>query len=185
MTESNATIGDGHDRRCEFVDLLNRYQSQIFNYIFCIVQSLPDAEDVFQETTLAMWDHFEEFESGSDFLAWASKFARYRALNFVRSRRKERLFFSEVLIGELAKNVLEVAEARDARLQALEFCREKLSDIDQKLLALCYGTCNTIGEAAEVLGRPLQSVYQSLWRIRRALHECIKRTLAEKERRQA
>jgi RNA polymerase sigma-70 factor (ECF subfamily) len=181
MVENDRNIAEGANRRNEFVELLSRFQTQLFNYIFCIVQTLPDAEDVFQQTTLAMWDHFDQFQPGSDFVAWASKIARFRALNFVRTKRRERVFFSEALIGELAENGMEPAQTQNARLHALAACREKLSGTDQKLLSLCYGTCNTIGEAADLLGRPLKAVYHSLWRIRRALHQCIERTLAREE----
>jgi RNA polymerase sigma-70 factor (ECF subfamily) len=181
MVENDRNAAAGASRNEQFVSLLSRFQSQLFNYIFCIVQTLPDTEDVFQQTTLAMWDHFDQFQPGSDFLAWASKIARFRALNFIRAKRRERVFFSEALIGELAENGFEPADAQNARLKALASCREKLSGTDQKLVSLCYGTCNTIGEAAELLRRPLQAVYHSLWRIRRALHKCIERTLAGEE----
>jgi RNA polymerase sigma-70 factor, ECF subfamily len=157
--------------------LLTQNKGQVFNYIFCMVQTMADAEDVFQQTTIAMWKNFSQFTPGTDFVAWAIRIARFRALGFIRSKRRDRCVFSERLIEQLADAMPELAEFQNARLQALDSCRQKLSSQDQKLLVLCYGGCDTIRDAAQQLGRPLGTVYDSLSRIRRALYNCIRRTL--------
>lgn len=169
---------DGVCRQDDFVRLLSQHRHVLFNYIYCVVQSLPDAEDVFQQTTLAMWDNFHRFLPESDFQAWALRFARYRALNFIRSKRRERVFFSDKIIHQFAENVAEPPQVQESRLRALASCKQKLPENDQQLVELCYGRCETIREAAQQLGRPLGAVYESLWRIRRALHACIQKTMA-------
>jgi RNA polymerase sigma-70 factor, ECF subfamily len=166
-------------REDEFVRLLSEHRHVLFNYILCVVQTLPDAEDVFQQTTLSLWNNFHQFHPNSDFQAWAIRFARYRVLNFVRSKRRQRVFFSDKIIEQLAENSLETADDQELRLRALAACRKKLSPVDQTLLEYCYGRCDTIREAAIQLGRPLGAVYESLWRVRRALHACIKQTLTK------
>jgi RNA polymerase sigma-70 factor, ECF subfamily len=165
-------------REEEFISLLTHHKHQLFNLIFCMVQSLPDTEDVFQQTTMALWNKFDDFQLGTDFGAWASRVARYRALNFIRSKRRERVLFSEGLIAQLAECRFDSAELQDARLRALAACREKLSQADQMLLAACYGREGTIREAAKIIGRPVGAVYDSLSRIRGALYDCIGRTLS-------
>jgi RNA polymerase sigma-70 factor, ECF subfamily len=169
---------DRPTREDEFIALLTQHKHQLFNLIFCMVQNLPDTEDVFQQTTMALWNKFDEFQIGTDFGAWASRVARYRALNFIRSKRRERVLFSEGLIAQLAECRFDSAEAQDARLRALATCREKLSQADQMLLSICYGRKGTIREAAKLIGRPVGSVYDSLSRIRSALYDCIARTLS-------
>ena len=83
-------------REDEFVRLLSEHRHVLFNYIFCVVQTLPDAEDVFQQTTLSMWNNFQRFQPESDFQAWAIRFARFRALNFIRSKRRHaHVFFRQ------------------------------------------------------------------------------------------
>jgi RNA polymerase sigma-70 factor, ECF subfamily len=172
---------DPTELEVEFLKLLTRHKYELFNLIFCIVPSLADAEDVFQQTTLAIWSNFRQFRPGSDFMAWAGQVARYRAWNFARSRRRERICFSQELISEMAEAAFESTEIQEARMQALAGCREKLSTADQNLITLCYGG-QTIREAAEQIGRPVRAVHNSLSRIRRALYECIERTLAQGER---
>jgi RNA polymerase sigma-70 factor, ECF subfamily len=163
----------------ELVGLLTPHKNEIFGFIFCMVHSLQDAEDIFQQAVITMWNKFDQFEPGSNFLPWACRIARYKALNFIKSKRRARVYFSEDLISELAEQEAEQTEALEARLRALATCRQKLSSGDQALLALCYGDSGTIRDAAERIGRPVGSVYDSLSRIRRALYLCIERTLAQ------
>jgi RNA polymerase sigma-70 factor (ECF subfamily) len=179
----HGSTGDADPRepRDVFLELLSRHRSELFNLIFCIVRTLPDAEDVFQQTAMAMWADFNKFQPGSDFMAWASQVARYRAWNFARDRRRERLYFSEALIQQLAECSDETSEVYEARLQALSKCREKLPIADQRLIQLCYGGGSIIAVAKEI-GQSPSAIYSRLFRIRRALFVCIERTLARENR---
>jgi RNA polymerase sigma-70 factor (ECF subfamily) len=164
-------------REDEFIELLTSHKHQIFNFIFCILHSLSDAEDIFQQTSIALWENFDQFESNSDFAAWAKKVARYRTLNFLRSKRRERLYFSEDVISQLAECPFEPNDVQDKRLRALSECRQKLSGSDDALVSMCYRG-DAIRDVADRIGRPVQAVYKSLGRIRRMLFDCIERTLA-------
>ena len=161
-----------------YVQLLRQHQNQIFGYIFCMVRNFSDAEDVFQQTSLTLWDKFEEFIPGTSFMAWAKAVARNKTLTFLRTKRRERTKFSDEVLDQLAECELWSPEALDERISALARCRQKLSKIDQTLLAKCYSTAGSIRDVAEQLERPVESVYSSLSRIRRALYDCIQRSLA-------
>jgi RNA polymerase sigma-70 factor (ECF subfamily) len=160
------------------VELLTRHKSQLFRFVFALVHSMPDAEDVFQQTAITMWDKFQEFQPGSDFYAWACSIAKFKALDHFKAKGRQRLYFSDELVAEIAQRNSWQPELQQAKLRALAGCREKLSESDQKLLAACYGGGGNIRDAAEQIGRPVGSVYDSLSRIRRALFACIQRTLA-------
>ena len=169
------------DRREEFIELITNHWHQLFNLIFCVVQNFTDAEDLFQQTTMALWADFDKFESGTDFGAWSSKVARFRISTYIRSRNRQRVYFSEDLVKEFASVPLESKDAHDARLAALAECRKKLSSADQELIALCYGGSDSIRDAAYRIGRPVESVYVRLSKIRSALYGCIERSLAREE----
>jgi RNA polymerase sigma-70 factor (ECF subfamily) len=169
MTSSN--------REERFVDLLSTHQRQLFGYIFALVHSISDAEDIFQQTCLVLWEKFDEFEPGTDFLAWAMSIARYKAIDFLRSLRRQRASFSLALLDQLELQAKARSELAEARATALESCRRKLSAEDQQTLRACYTKGVKIKQAATTLNRPIGSVYDSLSRIRRALLKCIERTL--------
>lgn len=45
-----------------FAEHLQRCQTQLMRYIFTLVRNVDDAQDVFQQTCLALWEHFEQFD---------------------------------------------------------------------------------------------------------------------------
>jgi RNA polymerase sigma-70 factor (ECF subfamily) len=161
-----------------FVRLLAEHRKPLFRFIFCLVHSMHDAEDLFQQVTITLWDRFDEFEPGTNFYAWACSVAKNKALNFFKSRKRQSVYFSAELIDEIAKREQIQSDLYEARLKALASCRQKLAAADQKLLAACYDSNRSVGMAAQEIGRPVGSVYTSLSRIRQALHDCVKRALA-------
>jgi RNA polymerase sigma-70 factor (ECF subfamily) len=67
----------------------------------------------------------------------------------------------------------------ESRREALAKCTAKLRASDRKLLEECYDESTGVLVVAAREGRSPQSVYNSLRRIRRALFECIRRTMAQ------
>ena len=166
----------------EFLRLLQAHQNQIFSFIFCQVHQAADAEDIFQQTAIVLWEKFSQFEPGSNFLAWAKAIASNKALAFLRDRRRSKARVTETLIEQLAERPLWSTEMTEQKLAALSLCRQKLNSNDQHLLRECYGAVTSkIQAAAAKLGRTAESVYVSLSRIRRTLADCIERTLAQEE----
>jgi RNA polymerase sigma-70 factor (ECF subfamily) len=170
------------DRKAEFAAHLRQHQTQLFGYIYSLVRNLDDADDLFQQTSLVLWDKFEEFDSSKSFVCWACGVARYEVLNFLRARTRHRLYFSDELSLALieAQESLE-AERVEERRSALAVCMKKLRQRDQELLEACYGRTVCVPEVARDWGRSSQSIHNSLRRIRRVLFECIQRTLAQGE----
>ena len=170
---------DEQQRRADIATLLQQEQSRLYGYLYSLVRDLNDADDLFQQTTLVLWKKFGEFDSQRSFFAWACGVARLEVANFLRSRGRQRLYFSD----DLNLLLVEAQEAMtdtemDDRRDALAGCVAKLRERDRELLDECYGSASGIHEAADRRGRSPQSVYNSLRRIRRALFECVNRTLA-------
>ena len=66
----------------------------------------------------------------------------------------------------------------ELRRTALAECIGKLRMQDQELIRRRYTTESNGDNVAHQLGRPANSVYQSLGRVRRVLLECIRRRMA-------
>jgi RNA polymerase sigma-70 factor (ECF subfamily) len=167
------------DRRALFADHLLQHRSRLFAYIHAIVRNLADADDVFQQTALALWRRFDTYDPARSFLSWALGVARLEAATWLRNRARDRLRFSD----ELTVVLLDAFAARPdddsgARQDALPRCVDKLAAPDQQLLTECYQHGTDVSVVASRLGRSAPSVHNSLARIRRALHECIERTVA-------
>jgi RNA polymerase sigma-70 factor (ECF subfamily) len=170
------------DRRAEFAESLRHCQSPLFAYIHSLVRDLNDADDLFQQTTVVLWNKFEQFDRGRSFVAWACGVARLEVANFLRSRGRHRLYFTDELNLLLIEAHAELADEADDRRAALAGCVGRLRERDRKLLNECYGDDDGVHAAASRHRRSPQSVYNSLRRIRRALYECVQRTLARQAR---
>ena len=167
----------------EFAELLRRHQSRLYGYIHSLVRDLNDADDLFQQTALVLWKKFGEFDRSQSFLAWACGVARLEVCNFLRGRSRQRLYFSDELNLLLVEAHAEVTDEELAgRRDALARCVQGLRQRDRELLDECYRDPSGVHTAAERLGRSTHSVYNSLRRIRRALYECVSRTLAGETR---
>jgi RNA polymerase sigma-70 factor (ECF subfamily) len=130
-----------------------------------------------------LWRKFDQFEDGSDFGAWACQIAKLEVRNFLRVGRRDRLCFSDDLLTSLADMRLALDNELELRREALLHCVEKLRPADKKIIHSCYGPqATTVKDAAERLGRPVNTLYKALIRMHRTLFECIERTLRASER---
>ena len=168
-----------------FVDLLTRHQGQIFGYIFAAVQNLSDAEELYQDTSLVLWRKFSHYQPGSDFARWACKTAKYEILHFFRNRRRSPVCcFNEKILTNLADiQDFRTDDAHQDHQNLLAACVEELQPVDRRLVELCYGGQRTIKQYAEELQRSVQTLYNSLSRIRRLLFDCVHRKLEGEEER--
>ena len=173
----------GQAEATEFAAYLRADQSRLYGYIHSLVSDLNDSDDLFQQTTLILWKKFGEFDRGRSFFSWACGIARLEVANFLRGRGRQRLYFSDDLNLLLIEAQEEVSdEDLEGRRAALVRCVEKLRQRDRELIEECYGADSGVHEAADRRGRSSHSVYNSLRRIRRALFECVARTLERQSR---
>jgi RNA polymerase sigma-70 factor, ECF subfamily len=178
--ERAGAVEAASDGKVEFAVLLRRHQTQLFGYIYSLVRDLDDADDLFQQTSLVLWDKLEQFDPSKSFINWACGVARYEVLNFLRSRSRHRLYFSD----ELNLALIEAQESLEherlgERRDALAGCMKKLRERDLELLETCYGRSVCIHEVARTWGRSTHSIHNSLRRIRRVLYECVRRSMAQ------
>jgi RNA polymerase sigma-70 factor (ECF subfamily) len=188
-TEPGPTVPPAHDpgpadKRNLFLRLFLRNERRIFAYIVTLLPHRADADDALQETSLAMWDKFDEHNPPRDFLAWARRVAYYKVLDVYKRAGRGRVRFSQAMLDRVAETAAEQADTLqlDDRREALTGCVEKLPRRDRELLARRYADGATTRSASEQVGRSVDAVYKALAKIREALAECVQRTLAREAR---
>src|SRR6476620_893060 len=102
MTERPDALEDQRDPVL-FAALLRENRSRVFGYLLALVQNLSDAEDLYQQTALVLWEKFAQYESGSDFGSWATSVAHYSAVNFLRRQSRRRTLFSDAVLARLVE----------------------------------------------------------------------------------
>lgn len=171
------------NRTEEFVRVLAKYQRRIFSFVLTLVPQWADAEEIFQETSIILWRKFDTFEPGSDFLRWANRVAYFEVLKYRKRQSKKMQYFGEELLELLANDVTELSDSLQIEHQNLVDCFHKLPEKDRRLIRLRYHEDASPKLVAEKVGRPVDSVYKSLSRVRRNLLACVQRLNATMERR--
>lgn len=166
----------------EFIQLFTRAQRKLFLYILSKVGRPSDAEDILQETNLAIWSKSDQFEMGTNFGAWTNRIALFEILRFRQKKSRSKLQFSDDFISQIAEATDQSIDKWEEKQNALENCLEKLRDKDKSLIQQRYSPGMTGKQLAKSIDRPQNAVYQSLARIRRSLLECIERHQKSKSR---
>jgi RNA polymerase sigma-70 factor (ECF subfamily) len=167
------------DRRALFAERLRQHRGRLFEYIHALVRNLAEADDVFQLTSLALWRRFDTYDSSRPFLNWAMGVARLEAFAWLRTRTRDRHRFSDEVTQLMLEAFAELPEKEASdREAALPGCVDKLTEADRFLLTECYHRETDVASVAARAGRSAQSVHNSLKRIRRALFDCIERSLS-------
>ncbi len=170
---------DASSQHDQFVERFVRSQDRIYAYVVTLLPNRADAEEVFQQTSLILWKKWQQFDPGRDFLPWACGIAHHEVRNFLRKRAHEgRVFLSEDVMAEVAEVRLELHDLLEARRRALRKCLDRLKQGRRELLERCYAGRDSIKTIAENLGQKPNVLYVTLKRLRRALFDCINRTLA-------
>lgn len=168
-----ASRGADSERTLRFVRLFTQHEPRIYSYIVAVLGNWADADEVMQETSIALWEMFEQFVEGTDFCAWACRVAHFRILRFRQERKRDKHEFEPDLIETLDAVAVQELETFDERRLALSGCLETLDEADRALLKKCYADGALIKNVADEQQRPVTALYKDLARIRKALFECV------------
>lgn len=158
-----------------FNELFLRHQRGIYAYILTLVPDRNDAEDVFQQTCLALLEKAEEYAPQRAFFPWACGFALNEVRRFRRAHHRERVQLDEAVLESLASVQLKAAGQIEKRLDLLMECVAALPAEKQELLAHAYGYARGLKGLAAHLQIDLNTLYKRLERIRTALFLCMER----------
>lgn len=171
----------------EFVALLTTSQRRVYAFICTLVIDRADADEVLQETNLALWQQIEKFEPGTDFVAWACRVAHFKVMKLRDAAKRHRVKLDDALIELLATESIEeqridqrLAHERYERHRlALVACLEELSERNRNILLLHYQGGQSLATIGSSIGRTANAVAQQFHRIRAVLRTCVQRRLAD------
>jgi len=160
------------DAHTHFVSLFVRHQQELHRYILTLLPNPTAAEDVLQDTAMAIWEKFDEYDESAPFMPWAIKFAYYKVLSFRKTERKHRHLDDDVLA--LIAHEQPDGETMRAQRLALNHCLEQLSAHERKLVEYRYERKESISSLADMMQCSANVLYKALGRIRRTLIKCVK-----------
>ncbi len=162
-----------------FVELFVKNQRRVYGYIMTVVPDCNEADDLFQQTSMVLWEKAGEFRPDGDFLCWACGIAHNVVRNWRVKKRRDRHCFSDELVSRIAQVYSEKSAWLEEALAALGKCMDEIEPFDRQLLDLCYKGDRSIREISQELGRTEAAVYQRLYRVRARLLDCIQQQTRE------
>lgn len=161
-----------------FLDLYSKTQARLYAFILMLVHSNHDADEIFQETSILLWEKFDQYQEGTNFGVWATAIAKFQVFEYMRNRKKEKDRFSQ-LIEAISNVAVSESENIDKRLNALQKCLYKLDRISRLLLTSRYKQNISVKELAQRKGISAGAMYRKLTRIFNALRKCVNLSLSQ------
>ena len=156
-----------------FLSLFLRSEREIFRYVAALVPNVTDAEDIVQQTAIALWEKFDAYDPSQPFTPWACRFALNKARQWIERRQRWQALLERGLAEELAQRRQELLPEFELRLKHLEGCLGKLPAGQRTLVEGYYYERVGIEVLAKRSGRSEAATYKMLQRIRRALQVCV------------
>ena len=169
-----------------FKELVRRYQNQITNYVYRMLDDYDRAVDLAQETFLRVYTSAERYQATYSFSTYIYRIAHNLAISELRQRKRRKLmqfpmFFSdkdndevEIEIEDqrqvLADDSMIAAEQREAVSKAIASLPEKY----RAALVLCDIEEKSYEEISEVLDLPVGTVKSRINRARNLLKDKLK-----------
>jgi len=171
--------------RAAFVELVEKFQQPLFNFVFRTLRDDTEAEDVAQNTFLQVWKSRARYQRTAKFSTWLFTIARNLCLNEIRRRSRhpaesleethaehddqpqrqyedKKVFLptENVLHGELAKKIEEALD--------------ELPENQRTAILLCRQDEMSYEEIAEILNSSLSATKSLIHRGRETLKEKLK-----------
>ena len=156
-----------------FLSLFLRSEREIFRYVAVLVPNVADAEDIVQQTALALWEKFGAYDPNQPFTPWACRFALNKTKQWIERRQRWQALLEGGLVEELAQRREELRPEIETRLKHLEGCFNKLPAEQRSIVEGYYYRRDGIEKVAEQSGRTVAATYKTLQRIRQGLQLCI------------
>ncbi len=163
-----------------------RERHQLGAFVYGLLRDAHLAEDVLQEVWLRLAAEMEKGTTPMNQAAWCRAVARNLILQHWERQRSAKVVTDSALLESFLDRVENAfAEAEDtpeewsAQRKALEECVAALPERSRRLLNLKYEARASMKDIARELGQSFEAVTKALYRLRRALLECVERKLRE------
>lgn len=165
-----------------FHEIEGRYHDKILFYLWHLVGSKEEAEDILQDVLLKVFNSLNRFDNRKRFSSWIYRIAHNEAINHLKRRNRTRLISWEDIVS--SKDRIATSDHEDSP-QELWIRKERRTEVRQALqrlpsmyrevLLLRYYFERSYSEIAEIVGKPRNTVGTLISRAKRRLVEVVSR----------
>jgi|AGTN01.2.fsa_nt_gi RNA polymerase sigma factor, sigma-70 family len=169
--------------RDAYGQLVERYQHQLYDLIFRMLNNREDARDVSQEIFMKVFRSLDKFRYESKFSTWLYRVATNHCLDFLRKkkREKERYAIRESPPesspgGELQSGAWCEPEQSLLQKESLQRLQQALGELPESYrlpLLLQHYRKMSYQEIAHIMDIPVKTVATRIYRAKNMLKECL------------
>ena len=154
--------------------LYARYHVRVFRFVVRMVRDEAMAEDLISEVFLDVWRQAGRFEGRSTVSTWMLAIARFKALSALRRRLDGELDEEIASAIEDPTDDPEIALEKKDKSAMIRKCLVGLSAEHREIIDLVYYHEKSVGEVAEIVGIPENTVKTRMFYARKRLAELLK-----------
>jgi RNA polymerase sigma-70 factor (ECF subfamily) len=149
--------------------LFRRLNVRVFRFLVRLVKNDALAEEALNEVFIAVWRHAGQFRGRSRVSTWLLAIARQKALSILGRRTEEELDEMALRSIEDPADDPEAALGTIERNKLVRDCLEQLSPAHRQVIDFVYYSERAIGEVAEILAIPKNTVKTRMFYARKRL----------------
>jgi RNA polymerase sigma-70 factor (ECF subfamily) len=173
MTPKREDSRSADTAQARFLRLFLSSERELFRYVAALVPNLVDAEEIVQQTAVALWSKFDQYDVEQPFIPWACRFAINIVKQWAASRERWRSLASDGLVEQLASRRAALQPKLDDRLRHLDDCLQKLPREQREIIEDYYWKRSGVEGIAARTRRSSAAIYKLLQRSRALLRDCI------------
>lgn len=154
---------------------IEQYGKRLYGLCMTLCASVPDADDLYQETWLKAMKKLDSYNTDKPFEPWITKIAVNTYRDMSRRKKRSPVYDGFSTTEEKDSVMMNVAESDEERKN--KEIREAVDSLDEKLrMTVILFYFNDLGEkrTAEVLGIPVGTVKSRLNKAKKILKEVLR-----------
>lgn len=153
-----------------FIRLIDQYEKLVYSICYKITNHYFDAQDLTQETFLAVYKHLPSFD-GQNEKAWISRIATNKCLDYLKQAQRRSLptegeFFQEM--KSRGPTTEETILENDVKQQLYQTCRQLKPPYDEIAIDYFYNEMS-VPEIAEAAGKNPKTIQTQIYRAKAML----------------
>lgn len=146
-----------------FTDVVREHKSTIYSVCFMFAESAEEADDLFQEVLVRLWQGFDGFEHRSSMATWVWRVSLNTCISCDRKKRRH-----DNLKVEMSRNLFTDKDNESRQMRQLHSRIHRLPPFDRAIVLLWLESMS-YEEIASIVGISVKNLSVRLFRIKEQL----------------
>ncbi len=152
-------------------ELVRTYSDSLIRFAYCYVQDADAAEDIMEDTIVALIMKRKRLDSGEKLHGYLYKIARNKSIDYLRKHSRDVPL--EDVQNVLTAGDLETGHFRRARNERVYVCMQSLPEQYREVLHLLYFEGFSLPQIGQILHQSMKQIYNLHNRAKGALKELL------------